>query len=194
MSAAPLRRLTASEYLTLVDRDTHGRTELVDGVVVAMAPERVTHNQTKFRLAMALDRAIKGADLPCLAYPDGMSVRTGTHKVREPDASVQCGRQPPGNAVELDDPVIVFEVVSPSSETEDAVTKFAEYFSVPSVQHYVIVHPEARAVVHHQRAGMDVTTRVVQEGILRLDPPGFDLPLEPLFGEDARPAAERGAT
>jgi Uma2 family endonuclease len=195
MTALAQRRITADEYLARVD-DAGPRTELVDGIVISVAPERVAHNQTKFRLAKALDAAIARAELPCVAYPDGMSVRTSSERVREPDACVQCGRQPAADATELDAPVIVFEVVSPSTATVDAVEKLDEYFRVPSIRHYVIVHAEARIVVHHRREAEGVATRTHRDGVLRLDPPGLELPIEALFGRDdaARPPAESGVS
>ena len=53
----------------------------------------------------------------------------------------------------LEAPLIVVEVVSPSSERDDSDAKLVDYFSVASIQHYLIVFSEKRVVVHHQRNG-----------------------------------------
>ena len=75
-------------------------------------------------------------------------------------------------------------MVSPSSEFTDTITKLVEYFSVPSVQHYLIVSLEPRAVVHHARAADGtVVTRIAYTGRLRLDPPGLDLDVDAILAE-----------
>ena len=49
-------------------------------------------------------------------------------------------------------------------------------FRVPDVQHYLIVDPDQRLVIHHERGeGTVVTTRIMHEGSIRLDPPGIEL-------------------
>jgi hypothetical protein len=61
--------------------------------------------------------------------------------------------------------------------------KLAGYFTVPSVEHYLIVDLVLRTIVHHRRAGEVIETRIASEGTLRLDPPGLDLPVGDLFAE-----------
>ena len=49
-----------------------------------------------------------------------------------------------------------------------------DYFRLPSVQHYLIVRTEDRAIIHHARnADGTILTRIVREGPRCLDPPGF---------------------
>jgi Uma2 family endonuclease len=61
-------------------------------------------------------------------------------------------------------------------------TKLSGYFSLPSVQHYLILDPERRVVIHHKRGqGETIETRVLTGGVARLDPPGFEVAVEALF-------------
>jgi len=78
----------------------------------------------------------------------------------------------------------VVEVASLSSERSDVGTKLVEYFSVPSIRHYLVVVPEKRTVVHHFRpeAG-DIRTQIVPDGALALDPPGIAIQVPALFAE-----------
>ena len=47
---------------------------------------------------------------------------------------------------------------------------------MPSVRHYLIVKTENRAVIHHERdAAGAITTRIIRDGPIRLDPPGIEL-------------------
>jgi Uma2 family endonuclease len=73
-------------------------------------------------------------------------------------------------------------VISPSSRAFDCGTKRDGYFSLPSVQHYLILDPEQRTVAHHFRkpyGGLD--SRDLRSSPLRLDPPGLDLDVAALF-------------
>jgi Uma2 family endonuclease len=111
-----------------------------------------------------------------------MSVRVNERTVYEPDALVRCGTPLPGDAVEVGDPVIVVEVVSPSSRGIDRGVKLAGYFSMPSVRHYLIVDTEKRVVIHHQR-GEDgrIEVRILHDGPLTLDPPGLAIDAGDIF-------------
>ena len=87
-----------------------------------------------------------------------------------------------GEVVEIDDPVIVVEVVSPSSVAVDKGAKLEDYFRLPSVRHYLIVRTRKRTVIHHARAEGDrIETRIVRSGALHLDPPGLTVEVESFF-------------
>jgi Uma2 family endonuclease len=111
------------------------RYELVAGEPVAMAPERVAHAEAKFMVARRLAEAVEAARLPCQTFIDGMVVQIDESTAYEPDALVRCGERLPGDAVKVLDPLIVVEVVSPSSRGRDAGAKFADYFRLPSLRH-----------------------------------------------------------
>jgi Uma2 family endonuclease len=174
----PEGRLSIEQYLALAETDIGGRHELVDGRVVAMSPERVRHNRAKKTICRALEEAVEKAGLPCEVFTDGVGVRTGEATVREPDASVQCGVSADPDAMILERPLIVVEVVSPGSGLMDTGRKLVEYFGLDSVCHYLIVDPELGAVVHHARVGDGVSTSIHRSGSIRLDPPGLDLTLD----------------
>ena len=83
--------------------------------------------------------------------------------------------EPAPDSLEIPNPVVVIEVLSPSTARMDATTKLRGYFEVPSVQHYLIVDPEGQTVTHHKRGVAAIETRVVSEGALALDPPGLEI-------------------
>jgi Uma2 family endonuclease len=173
---------TADEFIAWALEQPAGRFELDNGVVVAMAPERVNHSRAKRNVTIALHAAIATGGHACEALPDGASIRVDDRTVYEPDALVRCGPLSPGDAVEVSDPVIVVEVVSPSSRGIDAGAKLASYFSLPSVRHYLIVDTEKRIVIHHHR-GMDgpIEVGILSDGPLTLDPPGLAIDLGDIF-------------
>jgi Uma2 family endonuclease len=178
------RRMTVAEFLDWATAQPRGRYELVRGEVVEMAPERARHALVKGAVFRALGDAIERARLPCTAFPDGMTVVIDNEHAREPDAAVQCGVATDLDSVILEAPLIVIEVTSPSSERDDTGEKVEEYFSVPSIQHYLIVDPVAKVVVHHARtAGGDIAKYTASSGEISLSPPGMTVPVAELLPE-----------
>jgi Uma2 family endonuclease len=175
MSATAQIHMTADEFIVWAMEQPEGRRyELVAGEVVAMAPERAAHGRTKLRFARRFADTIEAANLPCEVFGDGMAVRVDADTFYQPDVMVRCGALVDDDATEVVDPVIVVEVVSPSSRRRDTGSKLEDYFRIPSVRHYLIVKTENKVIIHHQRddAG-DLATHIIRDGVLRLDPPGL---------------------
>lgn len=108
-------------------------------------------------------------------------MRVGAGDVFEPDALVACGPPPPGDALEIADPVIVVEVLSPTAAIDHG-PKLMGYFPLPSLAHYLILDPERRVAIHHKRGQGDIIeSRILSEGVVRLDPPGIEAPVAEMF-------------
>src|SRR5215831_10293195 len=89
---------------------------------VAMSLERVIHSETKYRVARAFDQAIAGARVRCRFVLDGPIVRIDSRNSYQPDVLVYCGEPVPGDALEVPNPVIVVEVLSPGNALRDSAT------------------------------------------------------------------------
>jgi Uma2 family endonuclease len=179
----PPGRMTVDEFVAWAMAQPEGRFELMAGEVVAMAPERALHARCKARIWRALSDAIGAVGLPCEAFPDGMTVKIDEHTAYEPDAQVHCGERLADDAVIVPAPVIVVEVLSPSTATRDTGAKLADYFRLASLRHYLIVRTDRPTVIHHRRGDADVIeTRIVTAGSLELDPPGVTLDLDRIYG------------
>lgn len=177
-------RMTVDAFLRWAE-GREGHYELVDGRIVAMAPERIEHARVKFRAARALDRAIERAGLPCEVFVDGPAVRVDDATSYQPDVIVHCGSRLPGDRREIDEPAALVEVVSPSSAAVDRGRKLVDWFRLPSLRHYLVLDPDRRVVVHHERTDAEIRTRILAGGPLRLDPPGIELEAGELFGPAA---------
>ncbi len=175
MSEPARRRMTSDEFIAWAMQQG-SRYELVAGEVVGMAPERAAHGRVKAHIWRRLTEAIEAANLPCEAFVDGMAVEVDEITTYEPNALVRCETPLSPDAIKLNDPIIVVEVLSPSSLARDTGAKLEDYFRLPSVQHYLILKTENRTIVHHQRAEDGIIlTRIVREGPILLDPPGIKL-------------------
>lgn len=175
--------LSREEYRRWAEAQPRGRYERVAGEVVAMAPERIAHLRAKARAWQALDRAIRAAGLPCEALPDGATVEIDADTDYEPDAVVTCGQRATDDAIAAPNPVVVVEVLSPSTRSIDTGAKLADYFRVPSIQHYLIMRADRRGVIHHRRRDDDggVETNLITEGQITFDPPGITITVEELY-------------
>ena len=176
------RRFTTDEFIAWALEQPTGRYELSNGVVVGMAPERAGHTRTKLDAAVALRLAVRTAGLDCEVFTDGMTVRVDDRTAYEPDALVRCGTRTPDEDLEATDPVVVVEVVSPSSRGIDSGAKLVGYFSLPSVRHYLILDTDKRVVIHHHRDGKgEIGVQILGDGRLSLDPPGLAIDVGDLF-------------
>jgi Uma2 family endonuclease len=186
------QRMTVAQYIDWAQAQPHGNYELEDGRVIEMPAEQVQHIELKLEVAIALRAAVKAAADECHLLTDGTTVRIDDKRAYRPDALVYTGKRLPPETIEIPSPVIVVEVLSPSSITRDNVVKLARYFSVASIEHYLILDPENRLVVHHRRmlpGNGEVATRVHADGLLALDPPGLLLTIADMFPPAEPPCA-----
>jgi Uma2 family endonuclease len=162
-----------------------GRWELRDGQAVMMSPERALHALIKYAAQESLKSAIRKAGLACRMFPDGMTVRIAARTAFEPDALVVCPPPTDLNTMEIPNPVIVVEVLSPSTAADDHGIKLDGYFSLASVSHYLILDPDRRVMIHHRRGNAGaIETRVLREGAVVLDPPGFEAQVATFFATE----------
>ncbi len=147
-----------------------------------MSPERAGHWKAKAAAFIALRLAIKSAEPNCHAVPDGATVRISQRTAFEPDALVYCGEEVPSDSLEVSNPVIVVEVLSPGTQVTDLRDKLRGYFTVPGVHHYLIVDPEKQLIIHHARGEGDaLQTRLLTAGELHCTPPGLSVTVKSFF-------------
>ena len=103
-------------------------------------------------------------------------------RIRYPDAFVTCGEPgAPGDTVSRS-PVVVFEVLSESTQTVDRTDKAREYRETPSVQRYVMLEQDEIAATMFERVGDDWLGRILAEdAVIRMPEIGIELPLAELY-------------
>ncbi|CAO4135603.1 Uma2 family endonuclease [Methylorubrum extorquens] len=174
---------TVTEFIDWAEGQP-GRYELVDGEIVSRPYQCVRRVETKFAAQIALSEALRVIPLSCEMLPGGLCVPINTQTAFEPDALVYCGERLAPDAITVPEPVIVIEVISPSTKQVDIGAKLLGYFRLPSLQHYLILDTERRTVIHHRRSTGDlIETRIAASGDLSLDPPGLTLAVASLFAE-----------
>ena len=183
MTAPARRRMTSDEFIAWAMEQPDGeRYELVAGEVVAMSPERLSHSRVKHRIARLLEDAIAAAGLRCEALPDGVRSRSTTTRSTSRTRWCAAASRCPATRSSSCDPIIVVEVLSPSTRARDAGAKLEDYFRLPSVRHYLIVKTDTRSVIHHRKDETgQIATRIVHSGELELAPPGLVVEVEACF-------------
>jgi Uma2 family endonuclease len=187
-------RMTVEEFLAWYEAQPKeaGHFELWDGHVVckqgptgSMNAERAKHRRIKSLLFVALRDAVRIADIEANVEPDGATVLLPGGQSVEPDALVYVGERVDDDSITIPNPVIVCEVLSPSTAKTDMSTKLEGYFTLPSIQHYLIADPDKPLIIVHSReSGNLLSTRLVGDpgSHLRLDPPGLDIDLSEILG------------
>jgi Uma2 family endonuclease len=182
MTALTKPRMTVDQFLAWA-MEQPKRYELFQGEVYAMSPETLGHAKIKGLVYTALGAGLRKRNLDCHAVPDGMTLRIDNETAYEPDALVYCGQELPLSMIEVPNPVIVVEVLSPSTRHVDGSLRLAGYFRLPSVMHYLIINPNQPTVIHHTRStGDTILTRVITDGVIKLDPPGLELAVSDIYG------------
>lgn len=178
------QRMTVDEYLVWALQNP-GRFELIDGVVRQMSPETVGHAEVKGLVYLAILAAIKRTGLVLYALPNGATVRVAKDTAFEPDALVYAPPKVDRESLEVPTPLIIVEVISPSTHKYDTGFKLERYMALASVQHVLIVNAKTRTIVHHRRAsGASFETTSVSEGVLGLNLPGLEIPVADFFDVD----------
>jgi Uma2 family endonuclease len=151
-----------------------------DGVgPVAMTGGTAGHAVVQGNLAIAVGGRLGGK--ACRFYGSDLKFQVAEGHVRYPDGTVVC-RPVDRTATVVYDPVIVFEVLSPSTGRDDRIVKAREYQATPSVQRYVMLEQDAVGATVYARSGDAWTHEIlVADSILVLPEIAVSLPLAELY-------------
>ena len=142
-----------------------------------MAPGSMRHTLIKGNACEALQRALAGT--PCRALIDGAQILTDDISAI-PDVVVTCKPIDLTTPV-VAEPVIIVEVMSPSSEADDTGRKWLSYQRIASLRHDLVLAQDRRLVHVHSRAGDLWRERFVSAGAVELEDPPAVLEIEALY-------------
>ena len=142
---------TPEEYIAL-ERKAHFKSEYFNGHIIAMSGASRAHNRITGDISTELNLQLRGKD--CEIFSSDMRVRAGDSDAYfYPDVVVVCGKQEfEDNVLDtLLNPILVVEVLSPSTEAYDRGEKFTRYKHIASLQEYLLVSQDSVRVKHHRR-------------------------------------------
>jgi Uma2 family endonuclease len=170
--------MTLAEFLQW-DDGTDRRYELLDGVPVMMAPSLEAHGE----LAAALGAEIRARlQPPCRVISEaGIVVPDRADSYYVADLVVTCAPREPGRRMVVE-PVLVVEVLSPSTGQIDRWRKVADYRTLPSVQEILVVFSDERRVEVQRRTpdGWRVED-LIGQAEMALSCCGAPVPLEAVY-------------
>jgi len=146
---------------------------------VAMTGGSMGHAQIQRNLAVSLTNRLRGK--PCQFVGSDLKFLTADDRIRYPDGMVVC--TPVARTAKMvRDPVIVFEVLSPSMGGNDRIVKAREYQATPSVRRYVMLEQDSVAAAVYIRGEAAWTFELlVADSSLVLPEIGVELPLAELY-------------
>jgi Uma2 family endonuclease len=128
--------------------------EYVAGEIFAMVGVTQRHNRISLNVAMVLIQALRGR--PCQVFSTEVKLRVAKASAYYyPDLMVVCGNELPiaGNQNAAEDPILIVEVLSPSTEAIDRREKLAAYRGLTSVQEYALVSQDRQQIEIYRRQG-----------------------------------------
>ena len=142
---------TREEYLALDDASAE-KHQFYNGEVFAMSGGSFNHARIGTNATFQLQSRLSGS--PCESMNSDMRVTTPSGLNTYPDASVYCGDPDlTDNNHTLLNPVLIIEVLSPSTRNYDQGDKFTHYRSIPELQDYLLIESESVHIAHYQRQG-----------------------------------------
>ncbi len=189
--------ISPSEYLVR-ERAARYKSEYVGGEIRAMAGASRNHNRVALSLGAALHAQLTGG--PCEAFVSDMRVKVASMDTYfYPDVVVTCG------ASELEDdqedtllnPVVIAEVLSPSTSDYDHTRKWEHYRRIPSLRDYLLFSQSEPRVERYARQSEGLwlfseTTGL--DAMLRLDSIGCTIALRDVYERVLRRSAAPNRT
>ena len=153
MASRPSRHHYSYDEYLAYERDSGMKHEYDNGEIVAMAGGSRRHNALASRISAALENGRKPG---CIAFQSDQRIRIpATGKATYPDASMVCGpiegdpADPTGATIT--NPMLIVEVLSPTTEQDDRGDKWQHFQLLPSLQEYVLVSQSHARVERYRR-------------------------------------------
>ena len=181
--AAHQSAMTPADYLVW-EAEQLDRHEFVGGELFTRTGVEDRHITVAGNLCMALRQHLSGS--PCRTYMSDMRLSVATlGGYFYPDVMVTCSTNDLASPMTKSEPKLIVEVLSPSTAAYDRGMKFSHYRSLPTLQEYVLVDIETRAVDSYQLGadGLWVLHPFASNQTVTLASVGLEVTAEQLFAE-----------
>jgi len=177
MNAPMWKPMTLESFLAW--EDSQPLRHEFDGVrTIAMTGGTAAHALIKINLAIAVGGRLRGR--PCRFVGNDLKISVAG-RARYPDGFVYCSPFL-ADAKVIEEPVVIFEVLSESTSSADLITKNAEYAATPSVRRYVVLAQDAIGGTMFERVGEDWRGRLLSaDSLLRMPEIGIEVPMAEFY-------------
>jgi Uma2 family endonuclease len=188
MSDAATNLMSLEEFLAW-EREQPAAFEF-DGLTVRMMTGgSLDHSTIASNLWMALRAKLR--DSGCRPFRGDAKV-IANQGVRYPDVTVTCTPSSGRDDI-VPEPVVVIEILSPSTEREDRGRKKFDYFATPSIRQYAIVEQDERRVELYTRTGTAWIDEIITGAVLNLSTIGVEITLDAIYEDTELDATRRPA-
>jgi Uma2 family endonuclease len=195
MSVTNQKPMSLEEFL-LWEEKQEQRWEFDGFLPVAMTGGSPNHATIQLNVYLAIGGRLRGKR--CRLFTADLKVLV-SGSIRYPDAFVTCTPVGPETKA-VTEPVVVFEVLSPSTASTDFVAKNAEYRDTPSMRRYVILAQDRQQATVFERVGGDWIGHIMSgDAVLRMPEIDIEVPLAEFYvdvlfpGGETNPRAEAGS-
>ncbi len=180
----PTHPLTFAEYMA-IEHKSQTKHHFEFGRMIEVAGASYEHNLLSSNVMTALRIALKGTD--CRSMGGDMKIYVSENVGYYPDVCVQCGPALITYKEVLQNPILIAEVLSSSTEAFDRGRKFKQYRTIESLQHILFVEQSHASVEHYERndAGEWLLRgeydQLAQSVALTIDGNSITLPLSDIY-------------
>ncbi len=184
MAVRSIRYISEAEYLT-VERHSQTKSEYLAGQVFALAGASRAHNRITDNIGGMLYNALRGSG--CEFFTSDMRVKVVEASAYfYPDVVIVCGEPQFEDEKEdnLLNPLVIFEVLSESTEPFDRGEKFFAYRRIPSLREYLLVAQDKMRVEHYIRQSDGewlLREYTGADTVIRLESVAVELPLQQVY-------------
>jgi Uma2 family endonuclease len=182
-----IRKIYApQEYLALEEKALY-KSEYFRGEIFQMAGATGRHNQISANIVTILNNALFDKD--CIVYPSDMRILVQANGLYTyADALVVCGEVAyiPNREDTLTNPILITEVLSPSTRNYDKGDKFTLYQELESFKVYLIIEQSSIRVDYYCKrddGSWQLRTYTNLENIIEIEPLAIDLPLSRIYNK-----------
>ena len=136
----------------LADKPEGEKWELIGGRVTKMMVGAAwEHHAIIDNIGLAVSNHLRTKKMPCRVFRESFYLKKAFDDLSAlPDIMVFCGPLRPGQT-SIDDPLMLFEVVSKGSQARDRMTKRVAYQKLPDLRDYILVERDSVHVDHYIR-------------------------------------------
>src|SRR5215471_15796823 len=177
-------RMTEEAFERLISVESPYRYELIDGVVYDMTGSTPEHSAISSNVEGLLREQL-GRSGPCRIHRDQYVAIPGKPHV-VPDVVLTCDiadwdKNKRLKPFKIQSPLIVFEVLSPSTEKYDRTEKFARYTLCPTLEVYILVHQDEQYMEVYRRSTGWTQERFSSHEVVKLEQLDLELSTELIY-------------
>ena len=186
MASATKPRLTPEQYLE-IERAAQERSEFWNGEMFALSGASVPHGVITGNILAGLHARLR--DKPCRVFPPDLKILVApTGLFAYPDVVVVCGRPEYVDGVRdvVKNPILVVEVLSPSTEAWDRGGKFAHYRQLPTLREILFVAQDEVRVEQYTRqegAAWLLTGAAALDAVVHVSSLECELPVAEIYAK-----------